>query len=242
MRTIYRQAAQIAYKRLNAIAMDEEVEVPKAFVADFADRIVSLIPPAEGLSASFGFDYFPFLIPLPSLLDSEARKIAMNDALAERYLKEKSELIDGFLVDVQAQLHELVSDVASGVLQAMKKNEGKLLGPSAVRLKNLVGQVSQLNFYDDAKLQQLVDQVKAQIDRDAPKRDVSEIKTTLKELSVLSQTTLLDLSRVERQSRSEAMEEVVAAEVSRQSREEGLVEAVVPLENARQMRLPLEVA
>lgn len=167
-------------------------------------------------------------LPLPAEWSQEAtdweyqRSAMMRDMLLQEQ-KQKKESIDNFLGSVAAQLRSLIYEVVTDVLatlQQRQRKDGKFSGRSVVQLKNLVKQVSMLNFYGDEEVDRLMAQVQRIIGQRPSDRAASllEIQKMLRAIATVSRVTLLNLEKEPRSARELAISDVPAEGAVREAR------------------------
>lgn len=251
----YTTVAQAAYRRLAALGRTDETE--DNFVANFINRIRRCIPPQQAIYNSFTYEWELYFIPLPSLLaeDLAAAEVARAQAeeeierermrsrmwreVLEKAQREKEELVSGFISDVVGQLHQLVYQVAADVLAAIERNQ-TLPAASVVQLKNMVEQVSKLNFYDDQDLERIIKTVQTQLDKPSEARDPAKLREIFQDIEVVSRSVLAGLSVVSRGRRYEDIEPPKVEELQRSRRRlllDADVEALPLPFRARQRRI-----
>lgn len=89
-------------------------------------------------------------------LQQEMERDVLANARAE-----KERLIREFYSDVVTQINELIRDVTGNVLESLDEHGGVLRGPVSNQLRNLVSQLAQLNFMDDATLMRQIERLRS---------------------------------------------------------------------------------
>lgn len=165
---------------------------------------------------------------------------AMNHDVVEKARQQKEELIDDFLADLVRQLRGLVYEATTDVL-AKVQEKGRLHPRSVVQLKNLIDQVGNLNFFGDDDIDRMIAQVRLELDKAPPDRNIQEIQARLQDIAVVTRATLIDLGEQPRSARSLGVADAPTPEMVRTARrglgldEEGEIE--VPALELRQSRL-----
>lgn len=226
----YAIVAADTYQRIRDASPEALSESQVEFVASYCQRIEALIPDPERIRATFDFTFTlkdgvkelddDAEMELPastSVLLEQLRVQAGNrtfqQAVMERDLltqerEQKKTMIDSFLSALVAQLRSLIYEVATDVLATLqKRTDGKFSPRSLVQLKNLVRQVSQLNFYEDAEIERLLSQVQRIVDQspEARQRSIAEIGQRLRDIATVARSTLLSLDEEPRSAREFAV-------------------------------------
>ncbi len=96
---------------------------------------------------------------------------------------EKERLVREFYASVVLQINQLVSDVTNNVLESLEEHSGIIRGPVSSQLRNLVNQLSRMNFMNDVELMQQIEQIQSIIptdtERDQARRGLARIDTGL---------------------------------------------------------------
>lgn len=255
MRRTYRVAGFKAWTQIHGGPVtDGDNAEAERFVSDFCDRVLARIPDPETIRRSFLFEFTPYHVPLPSefeqdLLaevqtrdarDMEAQRrrlmVDMNREVAEHYRSKKQEMVDGFLKAVVGQMSSLVHEVAVNVQESIERNDGRLVGRSAMQLKNLIERVEVLNFYEDARIEHEIGSIKTQLDRAADDRDIVEIGETLRRIRDIAAQDLIALNEPTRTRRDTPDADMVRAEPLRRDARPELSAEEVPA--VREVRRP----
>lgn len=219
----YKIVARDTYRRIQEVSPDAFAESEEAFVLSYCERIIALIPDTSRIQESFGFDIelvdgVKRLNELTEEEDANAmpsrqvqldqvrsqagardwqREQMQRDLLQQAQEKKKS-AVDAFLATIVVQLRSLTYDAMTDVLASMeRRDDGKFPPRSVMQLKNLVAQISQLNFYGDQDLERAMTQIQAIIDQEPAKRqrDLSGIREKVCAIAIVARAALLDLSR-----------------------------------------------
>lgn len=165
----------------------------------------------------------------------------MNRDVVKKAKEQKQRLVDEFLTTMITQLRGLLYDATTNVLYSLKKHES--LQPRAVvQLKNLVENLSLLNFYGDQDVERAAKLIRSLIDRPRADRDLEEIEERLREIGTVMRATLLNLEYEFREDRmdSEEPRERELAALDLEKRElAGLPRRPSP-EEIREARMALE--
>jgi hypothetical protein len=141
----------------------------------------------------------------------------MHAEVVAQARRQKEQVVDSFLRDVVAQLRTLVYEAATDVLTSLQKN-GRLHSRSVVQLRNLVEQVERLNFAGDADLDGMLAGVRVQLDLAAEDRSVREVERVLRDVAVVTRSTLIGLGEQPRSARSLGVPDQPAPELVRTAR------------------------
>lgn len=152
----------------------------------------------------------------------------MNRDIVERARTQKQQLVDGFLRDVAGQLHNLIYDACTDVLAAVQ-NKGEIGARSIVQLNKMIAAVGRLNFWNDADAAALVQKVQQEItDVPASSRDAGNIEKTLRSISTVVRSNLLDLGERPASVRELGIDDVLPVEVVKLARKSLNLDAVIP--------------
>jgi hypothetical protein len=167
-----------------------------------------------------------------ALRDRERKLDEMNRDVLEQARKQKEELIGGFMSDLLIQLRGLVYETTTDVLSGIEKN--KSVHPKSIeQLRNLVKQISNLNFFGDDEIDQMINTVMSQLGSLTKERGVGDIQKCLRDVAILTRSSLVDLGETPRSARDLGVPDVPTDNAVRRSREslglpivevEGLVE------------------
>ena len=141
----------------------------------------------------------------------------MHAEVVTQARQQKEQVVDSFLRDVVAQLRTLAYEAATDVLASLQKN-GRLHSRSVVQLRNLVEQVERLNFAGDADLDAMLAGVRMQLDLAAEDRSVREVERVLRDVAVVTRSTLIGLGEQPRSARSLGVPDQPAPELVRTAR------------------------
>jgi len=179
LRETYAEMAREAYRRSR---FEADADVPQDFIDRFVTACLSRIPSAQQIEAAFNYEEVYNYIPLPSQIKAHLEGLIEDDArrqIAQQMYSQKKEMIDGFMAEVSSGLRNMVVKVAQSVRESIEKNEGKLIPRFASDLKQLLGKLERLNFYNDAEVTKMVEEIRAEIDKPAKERDVPSIRKVL---------------------------------------------------------------
>lgn len=244
----YEIIARDTYGRIRSVNPATLSESEEAFIVNYCNRIVSLIPEKERIKDSFAFEAKLIdgmkrmseamaedaeqpeggmqLSPSQIRGESEERtwqREQMRRDLLRQAQEQKKTIVDGFLSTVVAQLRVLVYDVMTDVLSSMqKRGDDKFPPRSLVQLKNLVAQIAQLNFYGDEDIARMTTQIQAILDQSpaARQRSITDVREKLRSIATVARSTLLDLDIEPRSAIGLAIPAVPTDSSVRQAREE----------------------
>jgi hypothetical protein len=172
--------------------------------------ILCLLPSAAEIRDSFRFEFQAFRVPVPTMLEEKeqekllgdersSRIRAMNERIAEKYGREREQLLDGFLRAVNLQLSGMAFEVANNVIGSIDKNQyennnqGKLVGKAASQLRNLIERFRLMNFVGDTDIERELAKVELHLQKKPDNRNVGEIRDSLEHIGSLARVILIDL-------------------------------------------------
>jgi hypothetical protein len=179
LRETYTEMAKEAYRRSK---FEADADVPQEFIDRFVTACLSRIPSAQQISDAFSYEEVYNYIPLPSQVKAHLEGLLENNMhrqIAQQMYTQKKEMMDGFMAEVSTGLRNMVVKVAQSVRDSIEKNEGKLIPRFTSDLKQLLGKLERLNFYDDTEITKMVEDIRAEIDKPVKERDVPSIRKVL---------------------------------------------------------------
>jgi hypothetical protein len=123
--------------------------------------------------------------------------------------RQKEQLIDGFLADIQGQLTSTIYDACTSVL-AYTTSEGKLHPRKVVQLKKMVEQVKALNSFEDQDAAVIIRQVQAEMNKPHGNRDLGELEEKLRDIAIIIRQTLIGIGETPR-SADRGVQDVITA-------------------------------
>jgi len=222
----YRTVASDTYKRITEVRPDAVQYSEGEFVAAYCERIISLIPDKARIEETFKFDV-ELMDALKSLEDMaeeqggiqgelEAAQVStqaqalewqrqqmQRDVLDQAQAKKRT-VIDTFLTTIVTQLRSLTYDAVTDVLASLeRRGDGKFPPRSLTQLKNLIEQITQLNFYGDQEIERCMAQIQGLLNQSPMKRNRSlvEIRAKLRDIALVARATLLELEVTPRTAR-----------------------------------------
>jgi hypothetical protein len=234
----YGNMARVAYRR--AVTLNEYSGTEVEFIQKFVSAVISMLPGPERIYDSFGYEFEVRYIPLPSEIEQDLAKaekireelkmtkaedaaklraiMEMNADVVKQAAEQKTKLIDTFLTDLSKQLRSQIYDVVTDVLASLENNDGRLIGKSSGQLGNLIKSVSALNFYGDSDIEGMLDKIRASLGTSNKDRNTDEIKATLKDIGVLTRSSLLTMGDNPRSARELGIDNTPTEEMVRKSR------------------------
>jgi len=195
----YFNMARDTWKRLYPESQDQPTE---AFVTNFVNKIVAKIPTREDLLSRFKYETVYSVILMPSVLEGNIEKAKeikresenkdftsrlekqLKERLAEQYVQERKEYIDGFLNSTVMAMRGYVAELCDSVLQSMgrKALKKKLTDSHKTRLRKMIQKVRYLNFYDDNEISRLLNELETEMDKFKHEEDINLITNKLEEI------------------------------------------------------------
>lgn len=167
---------------------------------------------------------------------------AMHEAVLAEARTRKQELIDGFLSDLAVQLRSTVYNACTDVLAAMQRNDGKLHPRSVVQLRNLMEQVARLDFFGDADVGPMMEQVRQAFDTAAEHRNHDQIWEVLSDVATVTRQSLLALGQDPRPVRAAPVDPGLAPAVQLQRARRRLQLDMPPTDEPNPQALVLDLS
>ncbi|MDD5510799.1 MAG: hypothetical protein PHI12_08315 [Dehalococcoidales bacterium] len=237
LRQEYGAMAIVAYRRVKALGKTSATE--ENFIEKFVGHVLSLVPSADIIKASFDYETTATYIPLPSEVERDMAKAKsirleqevkdeaamnklqllrrMNDDVVRQAKEKKEQLIDSFISDVARQVRSQIYDAVTDVLDSIKRNDGKLVGKSASQLAALMDKVASLNFYGDRDIDAMMAKVKATLG-EVKDRNIDQVTGVLKDIGILTRASLIALGDNPRSARDVGIPVAPANGIVRQAR------------------------
>ena len=215
----YRRLAEGIWNQI--AASGGRVSSREVFISRFLTEIECRIPTDEAIRKGFSYEMRLSYIPLPSQVAQDALEADRVDhereaasarhqveiaALQEQeeqlhemqrdYVaqlrQQKTEMIDGFMRDLLAQLMGMVHELSTNVAGSLDRN-GRLVGRSSKQLETLFSRVQALNFFHDADLDREIEALRQQVHKPPKERSQAEIAANLQRLREMSREVLAAL-------------------------------------------------
>jgi hypothetical protein len=103
----------------------------------------------------------------------------MNEIMAEKFEKNKDEMVEKFLTKVNEQIRGMVYEVATAAQVSLDKNK-KLIGKTSTQLKNALARFRMLNILNDGEIEKELKIVEKHMN--VSKRDPKELQAALTRL------------------------------------------------------------
>lgn len=258
MRLHYSRQAQLVYRRLNGYRDTDDCYVPDYFIAEYADKIVAMIPAAGYVRSRFYWDAAPSMVPMPSMFEEdEVRRqdivkagtqvaaldqaqydaeLLAREAVATFWKERKFEYIEKMFTDLAAQFRGHIFDAVVAGLESLASNDGRLVGKASDGLRNLVTWSRAMNAYQDREMSAALDALESELGKAPKYREAGEIQKRLQAMGTIAKSTLVELRAPGRSAREVGISDAPGAvEVKRARRELG-IEQIEPLEIKRMMR------
>jgi hypothetical protein len=167
---IYREAAEIAFDKLNPPVMEFGVnedleernthreELKAEFVGRFMENHIAQYPPAHTLRSKFYFEWMVFKTALPDMDlvdgdDLEAKENARKEAERQR-----NDQLGAFINDVVTSLRQETVKVCGEIATAIKS--GKVIKSVTIeRLRNFIDRFKSMNFVGDQTVEEQLNAV-----------------------------------------------------------------------------------
>jgi len=202
----YETMARDVWKRLYP---DDQKDPPSSFLENFTSRITDKIPNREKIVASFKYEAIFFNIPLPSFIQEDISKAeqviidrekAANNAIiemrtrqivADEYVEKKKELIDSFLESTVAYLRHHIAELANHTFLVLQRHEKEVNMTHVKKINKMIEQVRNLNFHNDKEINDILNDLEAEVSKYKGERDKVTIQNKLRELVDLSKEEYL---------------------------------------------------
>jgi len=199
VRRDYRSMAKDVWARLYP---EDKHGATESFIENFVDEIVAKIPSKEDILKTFKYEVVYISIPMPSVVENnmakaqsvrlQAEKAVFDSDLeketkrriADEYVKRKEELIDGFLEATVSSMRKYVGDLCDSVLKSIvnQSRVGKVTRNHVKRINIMIKKVKLLNFYGDADISKLLDELGDEANKFSDQMDNDIIISKLTEI------------------------------------------------------------
>lgn len=216
----YRVLAADTYRRVAMQAAPDTLDLScDDFIARYCERIQTSIPTRERIRQSFAFEVV-LSDGMQQIAEPSAGTPAnappfpgsrreQQQAAMERDLYTQSEGIrkaqmDDFLGAIVVQMRAAIYEAVTDVLATIQRREEQDLGPrSVLQLKNIVEQISLLNFTDDEEVKRILTLVQSMLDLspERRRRSAAEVQAKLRDIATVVRATLIDLEEEPRPAR-----------------------------------------
>lgn len=172
---------------------------------NFKDRCMATFPTKEELAGAFSFRLSLSFVPVPYQSAQEAPQfaqasgdlMALRKAVLEEQARVQAEEVTGFIKSIQSEVYTLVNESLTAVLSTAQ-DKSYLQSRSVVQLRGLIERLSQLNFWGDAKLDLIKQEITAIIDREPSKRNFEIDQALMRAMQEEVQLTIKSIGTVER--------------------------------------------
>lgn len=225
------------------------------FRANIRERMLKLFPSRKKIEDSFFFEVEEAYSNLPSLMKEEEFPLAdmeitpemledemwqiqrqkmlqqMNRRVVADAQKVRQQKIDEFLDGVLGAARQIIYEKCLVILGAIQQ-KGTVSGRATDSIGSMIKAISELNFYGDRELKQVMDSMEALIQGYSTTKDkrtvsVAQIQQVLQNITIVTRSTLLSLKVEDREAREDPSEEITA---QKQKYEELRVKAGIPEE------------
>ncbi|KNZ70287.1 hypothetical protein Tfer_0847 [Thermincola ferriacetica] len=157
----------------------------------------------------------------------EEEKMAMYRAVLQQQQENLSRTLDSFSSGIAAQLHGLVYDFAVNVLESLRKNDDKLVGKSAQKIRNHIQKIKNLNILGDQDIERAIEEIESFMNLKPAKRDTDDLARVLRDIATINRKVLLDLGETPRSGRMVGIADVVTDEAVRRIRDRAIARTYV---------------
>lgn len=176
-------------------------EAPEPYLTEFTNKVIEKIPLQSQMPLLFKYETVFFTIPLPSIihsniatakniqLETENKEFAADlerrtkQRIAEEYVSRKTDLIDGFLNATVLSMRKYVEDLCQEVLESLCQARVKDLSlKQQEKIVEMIDKVRMLNFYDDAEIEKLLNELKFESMKVKGERDKDTIISKLQKI------------------------------------------------------------
>lgn len=151
--------------------------LPARFRERFVEGMRSCIPSADDVRDACSYSTF---LRRPGgksrAMDGWPRELV--DDLTQSEIARERAMHDWFAMDVYARYHTEAARRARSVIESMDKNAGRLVGRASIQAHGLVGFIRKMDFYGDATLPALADDLEGALDNESSPRDPAAVRAT----------------------------------------------------------------
>ena len=151
----------------------------------------------------------------------------MNDDIRRQYVEDRGRYITSFLTDIRGHMANLMFDSCKAAIDSIENNY-TLISRNSRSLTDLVEKINKLNFIDDKEVGVMVSELRASIDMDAKDRDISQIKSKLEDITIITRQALTEAG-YSRSKRSFVVEPVTPVQLRTARRNMGIGEVSAPV-------------
>lgn len=158
---------------------------------------------------------------LEELRRKQQQQEHLEREVLESARRQKDRLVQSFYTDIIGAINDEIRRVTSSILASMANHDGKMPGPVANQLRNLVDRLKEMNFLEDERIEDQIARLQAVLPSDEERTtarkgvariDTSNIQRVLRSINEESQLVKIELDTmgIERESRNDGERFTVA--------------------------------
>ena len=125
----------------------------------------------------------------------QEKKKKIKEDINKSLLGSNNEKLETFINNVLNQIREISIEASNDILSSIEKNEGKMVGRTSIRARNLIEKVRAMDFYGDSTIREYIDKIETLLNEEPKKRSVNEIKTQVEKLKEYSENSLKEINK-----------------------------------------------
>lgn len=178
------------------------------FEENILKEVKNSIMTSETFYKSFQFDNIFFYVPVPTQVQDEfyeAEKIAserdelkkeveMRDFVHKETMRRKSEQIEAFLNETVLKIRGMMMSIIEEVKVAVELDRSCVsTGKSRTKLLNMIEKVRKVDFFSEEEVQNALDKLQIDLEKDKEYRSEDEIIRSLEELEAIAKANITNV-------------------------------------------------
>lgn len=198
----YTSFAKLLYKKHNP-----DIEYSK-FEETILNEVKSSIMTSEAFYNTFKYDSIFYYIPIPTQVQSEMfmaekimderdqiqKEVEMRDFVHKETMKKKSEQIESFLNETVFRIREMMMSIISEVKTAVALDRSSAAtGKTRSKLLKMIEKVRKVDFFSDEDIQNALDKLQIDLEKENEYRSEDEIMRSLEELEAIAKANITNV-------------------------------------------------
>lgn len=198
----YTEFSKILYKKHNPDVDYEEFE------NKILSQVKNSIMTSETFYRSFQFDSIFYYIPVPTQVQTEMfmaekildkrdqmqKEVEMRNFVHEETMKKKSEQIESFLNETVFRIREMMMSIIDEVKTAVALDRSSVAtGKTRSKLLKMIDKVRKVDFFSDEEVQNALDKLQIDLEKENEYRSEDEIMRSLEELEAITKANITNV-------------------------------------------------